>query len=77
MTNNTDFTATHLWTTDGLKIPVVLDGGEVYDASHAWARNEGRSGVAQYGADDYDADGREILAVRVNGKISGTLRAIE
>lgn len=66
----TVFTATHTWLVDGIALPVICDGGEIYDAAHYEALREGRPGVAQYEARDVDADGREEWAIYVGGNLS-------
>jgi hypothetical protein len=71
-----EFTATHEWTVDGIVIPVVVGGGEVYDRPHAQAYRRGLPGIATVEVSDYDADGNEELVIRVGGQIRGRIRSI-
>lgn len=70
------FEPTHLWIVGSTKTPVVLNGGEVFD-ERTWTMQSHGCGVAQYECADYDADGQEILSVRVNDALSGRLVAVQ
>lgn len=70
-----DFTPTHNWFVDGVRIPVVVSGGQIFDASH-WHPTVPMIGCADVEVSDYDAAGEEILVVRVGGEIHGRLEVI-
>lgn len=66
------FKPTHLWTRpDGLKLEVIVDGGEIYDEDTAKRLNGPvpSAGIAT-------VDGRDPRLVRVGAQLAGSLRLL-